>query len=255
MVRCRACVARRGWSCGGPRPGEGPGAGEAAVKERWQLRGLGTPGRPSPGLASLRFASPRLAGCRGGGSGPNAGWLGPPAREPLLTPGPQRGHPARAGRAPGLPGAQARRLGEAPGMRSGGVSSRRCGGREGPGRRGWRPVLPAAARRSTYLPGGGGVWPAGGQEGSHACVWRERCFWFVCFLLRFRCYPFVFFHKGREEGVPALPRASLDVRLAGGVFLLYLFVALLLFLVLLFWRLASIRVAFIKNTFVLERAK
>lgn len=55
--------------------------------------------------------------------------------------------------------------------------------------------------------------------------------------------------------MPALPKASLDARLAGGVFLFYLFLALLLFLVLLFWRLASIRIAFIKNTFVLERAK
>lgn len=55
--------------------------------------------------------------------------------------------------------------------------------------------------------------------------------------------------------MPALPRASLDARLAGGVFFFYLFLALLLFLVLLFWRLASIRIAFIKNTFVLERAK
>lgn len=157
MVGCRACAARRRWSCGGPRPGEGPGAGgggrEGAVAAAgaWGLlaghrRGL------------LRFASPRRVPGRR---------LGPEsrvARPACAGASPDAGPAARAPRPGGQSSGAPRRLGEVPGMRPGGVSSRRCGGREGPGRRGWRPALPAGARRSTRLPGGGVSGPRVGRR-------------------------------------------------------------------------------------------
>lgn len=247
MVGCRACAAQRSWRCGGPHSGEGrPGPARPGLARSGGRRPWGSGGSCGAwGLSAIPgacFASPcggEAAGARKpGGSARLRGGLASPA-------GPLRGHTARAGRAPGLSAARAWRVGEALGRRSGGVSSRRCGGREDPGRRGCRPVLPAGARRSTCLPGRAGrLWPAGGQEGSHAP--REWRFWFVYFRLWFcGCSWFVFFHKGREEGVPVLPKASLDARLAHGVFLLFL--ALLLFPVVLFWSFTFLRITFSKK--------
>lgn len=149
--------------------------------------------------------------------GPESRCLGP--RAPLFPPGLVRGRPA----------GRALRTGEAPGRRSGKVSPRSCGEKEGPGRRGWRPTLSAGARWSACLP----ALPAGraaGQEPSHARVWREWPFWFVYFRLWF-CSCFGLFSIREEKTMcQPLPKDSL----ADGVFLPSLFVALLLFLVLFF---------------------
>lgn len=187
-----------------------------------------------------------------GGSGPKAGWLGPPARGPLLTPGPLREHPARTGCAPGLSAARAWPVGEAPGRPSGGVSSRRCGVEGGP----WASGLATGASRqcaAEHLPAGpGGV--SGPQVGRRDPTPASResgpsgLFIFAC---GFIAIVSVFSIK---KDVPALPKASLDARLADAMFFFYLFLALL-FLVLVFWRLASICITFLKNKFVLGRAK
>lgn len=169
----------------------GPARGEAAVKERWQLRGLGTPGRPSPGLASLRFASPRRVPGRR---------LGPErrlARPACAGASPDAGPAARAPRPGGQSSGAPRRPGPASGRSArnavgwGQLSPLRREG--GPGASG---LAPGASRRcaAEHLPAGRGGCLARGWAGGIPRLRLERAVLLVClFSVAVSLLPLCFF--------------------------------------------------------------
>lgn len=189
------------------------------MRDSWSLWG------PPP-------TSPRRVAGRGLGS---KSWCpGPPARRPLFPPSPVRGCPA----------GRALRTGKAPGGRSGRVSSRSCGGKEGPRRRGWRPVLPAGARWCAclpVLPAGAACW-AGSWAGAipRPCLERVALLVYLFSVVVLLLFWFIF-HKGREDDVLTPSQRFLSTHL-DGVFLSYLFLALFLVLVLGFFLEISINI-------------
>lgn len=193
MVRCRACVARRGWSCGGPRPGEGPGAGGGGREGAVAAAG---PGDSWPAIAGACFASLRLASPRrvpGRRLGPERRL----ARPACAGASPDAGPAARAPRPGGQSSGAPRRPGPASGRSArnavgwGQLSPLRREG--GPGASG---LAPGASRRcaAEHLPAGRGGCLARGWAGGIPRLRLERAVLLVClFSVAVSLLPLCFF--------------------------------------------------------------